>query len=52
MLNIRCNSIFIILSITGFTQSTNVIVLAGTNRPDVLDPAFYKPVKLTCLTTV
>lgn len=28
---------------TGFNTSTNVVVLAGTNRPDVLDPALMRP---------
>lgn len=28
---------------TGFTTTTNVVVLAGTNRPDVLDPALMRP---------
>ena len=27
----------------GFNTSTNVVVLAGTNRPDVLDPALIRP---------
>lgn len=29
--------------VTGFNSSTNVIVLAGTNRIDVLDPALLRP---------
>lgn len=27
----------------GFNTTTNVVVLAGTNRPDVLDPALLRP---------
>ena len=27
----------------GFDTSTNVIVLASTNRPDILDPALLRP---------
>ncbi|KAI4534186.1 hypothetical protein MG293_015046 [Ovis ammon polii] len=27
----------------GFNSTTNVVVLAGTNRPDVLDPALMQP---------
>ena len=27
----------------GFTSTTNVVVLAGTNRADVLDPALLRP---------
>lgn len=27
----------------GFASTTNVVVLAGTNRPDVLDPALMRP---------
>ena len=30
-------------SYTGFNSTTNVVVLAGTNRPDVLDPALMRP---------
>lgn len=28
---------------TGFNTATNVVVLAGTNRPDILDPALMRP---------
>lgn len=27
----------------GFNTATNVVVLAGTNRPDILDPALLRP---------
>lgn len=27
----------------GFNTATNVVVFAGTNRPDVLDPALMRP---------
>lgn len=27
----------------GFNSATNVVVLAGTNRPDILDPALTRP---------
>ena len=27
----------------GFEQATNVVVLAGTNRHDILDPALLRP---------
>lgn len=29
--------------LTGFNSSTNVVVLAGTNRADILDPALMRP---------
>ena len=32
-----------ILTFLGFTSTTNVVVLAGTNRADVLDPALMRP---------
>lgn len=33
----------ILAEMDGFEQGTNVIVLAATNRPDVLDPALLRP---------
>lgn len=34
---------YIFLSCIGFNTATNVVVLAGTNRPDILDPALMRP---------
>lgn len=33
----------ILVEMDGFEQDTNVIVMAATNRPDVLDPALLRP---------
>lgn len=33
----------LLLLFLGFNTSTNVVVLAGTNRPDILDPALMRP---------
>ena len=33
----------LLLSCPGFSSTTNVMVLAGTGRPDILDPALTRP---------
>ncbi|PIK37450.1 putative AFG3-like protein 2 [Apostichopus japonicus] len=33
----------LLVEMDGFNTTTNVIVLAGTNRPDILDPALMRP---------
>ncbi|XP_057609950.1 AFG3-like protein 1 [Chionomys nivalis] len=32
-----------LVEMDGFNSTTNVVVLAGTNRPDILDPALMRP---------
>ncbi|XP_041506562.1 AFG3-like protein 1 isoform X2 [Microtus oregoni] len=32
-----------LVEMDGFNSTTNVVVLAGTNRPDILDPALTRP---------
>ncbi|KAL1007326.1 hypothetical protein UPYG_G00085020 [Umbra pygmaea] len=33
----------LLVEMDGFNPNTNVVVLAGTNRPDILDPALMRP---------
>lgn len=33
----------LLVEMDGFTSNTNVVVLAGTNRVDILDPALTRP---------
>ncbi|KAG8437554.1 hypothetical protein GDO86_008314 [Hymenochirus boettgeri] len=33
----------LLVEMDGFNSSTNVVILAGTNRPDTLDPALMRP---------
>ena len=35
--------LYTLSSYIGFNTATNVVVLAGTNRPDMLDPALLRP---------
>ena len=41
-LHITYNDMYLFHS-TGFNTDSNVVVMAGTNRPDVLDPALLRP---------
>ena len=42
----------ILSEMDGFSTTSSVIVLAGTNRPDVLDPALLRPGRFDRLVTV
>ncbi|XP_060631006.2 mitochondrial inner membrane m-AAA protease component AFG3L2 [Anolis sagrei] len=33
----------LLVEMDGFNTTTNVVILAGTNRPDILDPALMRP---------
>lgn len=33
----------LLLPCPGFNSATNIVVLAGTNHPDILDPALMRP---------
>ncbi|XP_029009903.1 AFG3-like protein 1 [Betta splendens] len=33
----------LLVEMDGFNTATNVVILAGTNRPDILDPALMRP---------
>jgi cell division protease FtsH len=33
----------ILVEMDGFNTDTNIIVMASTNRPDILDPALLRP---------
>ena len=37
----------ILVEMDGFDRDTNVIVIAATNRPDILDPALLRQAGLT-----
>ena len=36
----------LLVEMDGFDNTSNVVILAGTNRVDVLDPALTRPVSL------
>ncbi len=42
----------ILVEMDGFDSTTNVIVIAATNRPDVLDPALLRPGRFDRLVTL
>ena len=37
----------LLVEMDGFDNDTNLIIIAATNRPDVLDPALLRPVDST-----
>lgn len=39
----RKSEVSLLSVLSGFNTATNVVVLAGTNRPDILDPALMRP---------
>ena len=43
MMNERTNFNQILVEMDGFEPTEKVIVMAATNRPDVLDPALLRP---------
>jgi cell division protease FtsH len=42
----------ILVEMDGFDKNTNIVVIAATNRPDVLDPALLRPGRFDCRGTL